>query len=822
MLAVHRVLCGLIVLGGAISTCSAEEPEFRSAVLLGPRKGVGKYRYYAGRWNLVRMRMVNRSDREAVLQTYGFIGDDSALQYSRVQWLPPQSLMEITYPLWVPATPGNRPEGFNLTTHTFETGGSSEQLVRDDSGKLSGDDLIQLSDPISATGLMGPANEVDTNPDAQAVRALVLGCRSKGSFPPQTYDLADNFLPATLDGYAALEKLVIADNRIADDSAATEAVRAWVASGGSLWIMLDQVQTTTVEKLLGERCRLAEVDRVELNSFTLDPVSRKQVAKFQSAEHELPVPFVRVVAPTAQVEYAIDDWPAAFWFDYGSGKVLVTTLGARGWLRPSTKFDDKSDPIDPAIELSSNFFVPATNRGALPEALQPIVEGYVGYSIPGRASVAVALGSFALLLLGSTVVLWRKQRLEWIGVAAPVLSLAFGAALVLTGMRERFSVPSTVVQLQVAEAIPGGELLRVRGVAGTYFSDGRAVPIQGVHGGRIAPDMTGLSNLNRRLTWTDLRSWKWENVEQPAGMRLAEFSTSVALPSPLVASATCDAEGIHGILTQPPKQPPEDAVILASTGRLGVQLDTSGAFHAGPRDTLGAGQFLAAQVLSDEQRRRSHVLETMFGGVNREALPPQPVLIYWTSPLDGGLRFGEDLQTTGTAMVMVPLTWQRPPVGSSVVIPAPLISFRETTGPDGTVQQGLLSSRTGVWQERSSPGATWLRAQIPLELAPLEMQSLVVTVRVVGQMSRLQLSGWKDGRLQVLQTWDKPAGTLRAELTDAAAFPLTRGGVFLIHVAGTGDDPQAAAARDERKSYWQIESLEVEVHANAVEDSGGT
>jgi hypothetical protein len=287
------------------------------------------------------------------------------------------------------------------------------------------------------------------------------------------------------------------------------------------------------------------------------------------------------------------------------------------------------------------------------------------------------------------------------GLVTPGLALIFGAILVTTGLRHQHAVAATIGQLQIAEPVAGGEVLRIRGIAGLYLPDSKLVPISGQAGGRLIPDMTGLAGTNRRLIWTDFNQWHWQNLQQPQGLRLADNATSVRLETPVAVNATVNPEGIRGQLVPGLPTPPEDAVLLTSTGRLGVKLDADGTFTARPDDVLSAEQYLAADVLSDAQIRRSKVLETLLGGESRGRFARQPSLAFWTKPLDGGFRFGDGLQELGEALVLVPIDLRRPAPGTEMSIPSPLVSIREGTGPDGTVPRGVIDARTGDWQEES-------------------------------------------------------------------------------------------------------------------------
>ena len=802
------LLSCLLVL--SFSTCLGDDASFRSSVLLGPRSHGGMYRYYPGRWNAVHVRLTNRLDREALLLSTAYAGDDASVQSARAQWLPPQSMIDVSYPVWIPVPPQGGAESCELHMQLFESVNNQEQLVPDATGKLISSASLLLSNPTASTGLIGPAHADPM--EVKAIQQLYRLSREHNQLPTMIHEMPDSILPAPAEAYSQLDELIVADDRVCDDEAVLEGLREWLSAGGHMWIMMDQMSPTTINRLLGDACDVVEIDRVGLNSFTLTQRTFEGDVDFANGEFEQPIPFVRISSARGKVEYRIDDWPAAFWLDYGAGRILITTLGARGWLPPqydsqpipvepepqppvrsgrgnrgnrgSPQQSSKPLPIEPARKLTSTFFAPRPKIETPPANLPHVVEGYIGYSIPERRWIVGLLGGFAAALFIAIAALWYLRRLEWIGIVTPGLGLAFGAILVLTGFRHQHAVGATVGQLQIAEPVAGGEKLRLNGLAGLYFPDSLPAPIAGQQGGRLAPDMTGLSSMNRRLVWTDFNQWHWENLQQPRGLRLAEYSASARLETPLNIHATLGPEGIRGQLTQGLPAIPEDAVLLTSSGRLGVKLDAAGNFAATPNGVLGVGQNLAADVLSDAQRRRSEVLETLLGGTTRGKFPRQPSLACWTPPIDGGLRFAEGLQELGEALVLVPIEFRRPAPGVDMLIPSPLIQIREGIGPDRSVPVGLIDSRSGEWQERSGSVATWLRLQLPPELAPFEPQSLDVVIRVSGNLGQLKLAGWKDGKPHPLQAWEAPVGVLRASIPDASSLPVGADGS--LPVVGQG------------------------------------
>ncbi|HET6424371.1 MAG TPA: hypothetical protein VFG20_11845, partial [Planctomycetaceae bacterium] len=576
-----------------VVTSFGEEPAipFRSSLQIGPSSGGGQYRYYPERWNSVHVQLTNRLDREAVLLSTAYVGDDASMQYGRAQWLPPQSTMDIAYPVWFPAPSPSQPTACDLHTQLLESDGKEELLVRDTSGKLTSSDLLQLTPDKAPTGFIGPEFDPSQAVERNAIQQLILSSRKLNLLPTMVHEMPNADLPTTPEALSQLDELIIASDRVCHDEAAVAAIRQWLAAGGRLWILLDQVEATTLEQLLGDRCDVAEIDRVELNSFTLSERAFNQTVSRDSGEYEQPVPFVRVDSPAADVEFRINGWPAAFWLDYGAGRVLVTTLGARGWLPPQR--GQEPEAIPPAVALTGKFFGPKSRPESLPKELPPVVEGYIGYTIPSQGLIVGLLGGFAVVLFLTIAALWFARRLEWIGIVTPALAVAFGLLLILTGFRHQHAVGATVGRLQIAESVPGGEILRVRGITGLYVPEGRHVPLAGDEGGRFVPDMRGLEGMNRRLIWTDTGRWHWENLYQPGGLRLAEHTASVRLATPLAVDATFDHDGVQGRLRHGLQTPLEDSVLLTSNGRAGARMNGEGQFSTTAQDFLGPGQYLA-------------------------------------------------------------------------------------------------------------------------------------------------------------------------------------------------------------------------------------
>lgn len=661
------------------------------------------------------------------------------------------------------------------------------------------------------TGIVCPLGLPPEHQEYDRVQELVNTSRQAGVLPLPVHEMGDAFLPAVVEGYRAFDQLIIADSRAALDDAALTAIRLWLASGRRMWLMLDQIDAAAAERLLGESCQLTEIDRVGLTTVALQWKEPNDKIEAAAADYEQPVTFVRVLPGNVEVVATVDGWPAAFWLNYGAGRILVTTLGARGWL---DKQPDQPPRLNsPAATFTTQFFTPESPQRPLPEALESVVQEYVGYAIPQRRLVTGLLGGVSALLVVLALGLWRCGRIEQFGIYGPIVSLIVGGVLVGIGLRQRQSADPTCVQLQMAEVLPDGRSARLRGVAGIYLSDSQPAVLEGIHGGWLTPDTTGLA-VAPRLLWDDVSRWHWDNLQQPAGLRAAEFESSSQFPQPLRASATCGPDGLRGRIDVPDGMRPEEAVVVTANGRIGATLSADGTFSADSTAVFSTQQFVAADVLSDEQRRRARVLEALLTDPDWIGYPQEPMLAFWTPPLDGGLRFSPDLTIQGAALVFAPLSLVRPDSGREIVIPAPLITFREHRGPDGSVPQGLYDYRTRNWQDRTGHTAGWLQYQLPPEFGALRMQNLRVVIRVSGPLGRLELAGWQNNKRAVLQTWNAPVGTLTADIQDVASLPVSPDGTFLIQlIAGEPSEPDTVEKGNIQREYWRIESLSLTIRA---------
>ncbi len=839
------VCCGLLLSGPV----RAEEHKGRVGFSIGLVSPFGIDAYVSKKWGGLNVRLVNPTNEPIELFTSTYFEDNPTLQFGRRVWLPPQSRMQTWHPLLMPEV-GAEVATFPLRTLVMDARQSREVMIRGDSGYLQADSLLRHTTGTHVTGLIDSLSIV-TDENTNAAYELLLASRLGEGLNRQIKSLPDRMIPAGDECLQGLDQLVIADGRVVDDAAGLTAIRRWLFAGGHLWVMLDRVDPRALEFLLGDEFACQVVDRVGLNTVRLEASDVQGKIEHWTREYERPVEFVRVMVEDANVAFTIDGWPAAFWKNCGAGRLLVTTLGPQGWSRPRESGDAQqplsgrrsgrppqssaSAAVEPAgfapgreivlppMQSLAGQFFDLRPAPLLTEAmLEPQMREYVGYAIPSRWLIVSLLMGLSGLLAGLGTWLWRISRLELLGVIGPGLAIMVSLVLVQLGRHQRQVVPASVSSVQFVQTLPGTDDVRVHGVVGLFSAEAGTATVSAKRGGWLMPEMTGQQGITRRMVWTDLEEWQWENLPETAGLRSATFLHSEKTPERIEALATFGLEGVTGRLQTVAGQRPADVILATSAGRLGVELREDGRFLATSQDVFAGDQFLAASLLSDEQNRRRQTLRNLLTDPLRLDYPAAPQLLFWTDPWDLGFQFGEGRKSFGAALVAVPLKFERPPTGTEMALAAPFLPYRGAIGPDDDVPSGLWDHRHRSWLEKSVPAATWLRFQIPAVLLPVQIKSGRLLVQVTGPVGKLEIAGLRQRKEVVpLKTWIDPVGSLTLEITDRELLSLSSDGGLMLRVSGGDPDRPELTNGDmqhgDKTNFWQIESLTLDLHAKTID-----
>jgi hypothetical protein len=804
------------------STCSAKplDSSLPTSVNAGWPAGMG--RYCPQRWGIVAVDSSNSTDHPQEILALLYFTNDPALQYARRSWVPPRAVRRSWMPIRFPAFAADVGMA-ELVSLRLDKSSGAEVAVRDSGGLMRPSIYLAVTHSKTITGVI--SNRADSRVLKKEVADVIVAMKESAHLPRRRASkLHCDFLPPTAESLQSLAHLVIAGDQLASDAAGMSAVRQWLMEGGRLWIMLDQVDPATVELLLGDTFDCQVVDRVGLTRVELNRVDPKLVGSAESpAEFEEPVELVRVITANQNVLYSVNGWPAAFSRPVGSGYVLFTTLGPRGWIRTRTARDPRlinptypSDYIasDALGKLGGRFFPRSQAPILAPERFSPALSRQIGYRIVERNWIVAILGMFCLVLLLVGAWLRRGEQLEkmvWIGPALAAITAVF---LIAIGTRSRHEVPSTVAMAQIAHIESGIEELRITGVTAIFNQNEYNREIGSKRGGVLLPDMTGLGGKTRRMTWTDLDAWHWENLSLPSGIRMATFRTKAESHQTIEARGSFGPTGFTGTIQAGPFTEVSDAIIAMPSHRnLAVNIDPDGGFSAGPDDVLAPGHFINRALLTDRQRHRAEMHRQSLDVGGPVSYPTRPMLLAWARPLDLGFVISEGAKQVGWALLPIPLKVDPVPADTEVVIPSTFVDFRQVAGLDERISSAYGNYRR-EWMVQRRASRIWLRFQIPKEVLPLTIKRATLKLKINAPSWSAHICGVSDMREVPLQTLSGPVGAFQVPIHEPKALTLDDDGGLLLGIVvdqDKGGDLAAADGTRNRGAPWNMESVQLEV-----------
>ncbi len=773
----------------------------------------GVQQYVPGRWGMIAVEVANPADQPAEVLAAMYFAGRQGVQYGRRLWLPPHARRSSWFPVRTPADlPPDKSRVEIQSLLAVQTDGDKDVL----SGSADGRMLHVGMLPVFHERLMTAAilDEAD-----RETHDAIAAMRQSRDLPIMAPTFRDP-MPPTLETLDALDHLVVADDSLPQDPAALVAVRRWLHGGGRMWVLLDRVQPSTVAAILGDAMRVHPVDRVGLTDVRIEGPGDERAEERQVRHFEDPVDLVRVVGADLVPTHRVNGWPASFWQPAGRGRVLFTTLGARAWVRERRAGDPKPKnssqearyvAVGPLASLGSELMQAREPPPLTPEAFRDAAAAQIGYQIVSRRAVGWTLGGFCLALLAAGLGLARAGRLPWLGWIGPGLALAAAGLLGLLGQAARSSVPPTVAIDQLVEVTPGVEDFRVTGWMAVYQPDVRTATLSATRGGVFVPDMIGLEGTPRRMVWTDMDQWHWENLSLPVGVRDGPLSYSAELAEPIRARATFGPEGLSGTFSPGPLEDVSDAILAAPRERsLAVHLASDGAFTAGIADVQAPGHYLGETVLSDRQRQRQQIFQRMLQGRRSPKFPYRPMLLAWASPLDMGFEFGEGVRRSGGALVCVPLELERPAPGTRVAVPPPLLPYESVPLPGQVAGTATFNNLECRWVgPLTDPSRTMLRFQCPEELLPLRVAKAVISVKLNAPSRAVDILGLDGERVVSLARSQGPLGTFQATVDRREVLGLDpQGGLRL----GIGVGPIEGQTTGAITSVgWKIDDVTLEL-----------
>jgi len=795
---------------------------------INPDSRFGSRTYVPEKWGELHLNLENRGATEQNLLCTSYFAGQPTLQFGRQVWLPPHSRLSISHPVLLPKADQLASNSAVVNSLVIDRTGGNEVLLKNDSGQLKHERSLLITPTDRNTGVVAGWTPSDIVP--QDLLDLVIAARVGQALNNKVTILADQFLPADETSLSYLDHLVIADDRLLDDFAALAAVRRWLAAGGRLWVMLDRCNPVILERLLGDDFHGHVVDRVGLTTVRVDKAPSLVLPDGEPGEtvdYDEPVDFARMAVSGMKVWNTVDGWPAAMTRSCGEGRILITTLGPRAWIKPTSTVgpvDKKATPAttspftsrSPMEDLSA-YVLAQRAPDALPQtALQPLAEELVSYQVPKWSLIVGVMGAFLVSLIVIGVWLWRIERLERFGWIGSLLAVLFGIALTGIGMANRHSIPESLSSLQLAQSVSGTDDVSTHGMLAVYRPEESQSPVQATAGGRLWPELTAAEGATHRLVTTDLGTFEWEGLVQPAGLQMYADRTARTIPERLLARATINDQGVVGTFVGQ-SATAGDTILATRHGRMGVDLAADGQFTAAASNVFTPDQYLSATLLGDAQDRRRRILQQLFENQAWKQSLEQPKLLLWLNNWELGFKFGDGLQNQGETLLTVPLELMRPPAGTELLIPSPLLSFATCRPPDGSPPAGFWDDDRYEWQERSGASATWLQFQVPRALLPLKSQKGRLTVKVSGPMGRLDIMSVKDGAAVTLETVENPVGTLEFELNDPDVLAVNRNGELTLGVSADVTANLSDGQARGTANYWRIESLALQLWAVTTE-----
>lgn len=790
----------------------------------------------------------NTGDEAASALSLLYFGDqdDVGPQFGRRAWVPGHSRRTVWIPIKIPldlvSTKIVRGE-LTLRRSTVKTllldqSGDGEQSLRGDNSE------VNESRPFSVDVAKAITVEISDNKmlpkDQSAVSATISSLRIANGLGGGVVRIEDGRLPivaATLD---SAQHIVLSGNRLSHDVPGRSALRNWVQSGGRLWVLLDTMEEETCRRFLGDMCSIEYVDAVELTEFEAVETRTGNILEEQQ-HYEAPVRFVRVLVDGADVEVTVNGWPSAFTSTYGEGRIAFTTIGAAALTRPRRPSDIGSDQGQVALpELSpvANVLFERENPPAVSnEDFAPLIEQSVGYKVAGKGLILCILSAFCLTLLIAGVFLAKADRLGHLVWVAPLAATAATIPLIVVGVQSRHTVPSTVAVIQVIEAVPAGDDLAVHGLAGVYQTEFNDRPIEVASTSVFVPDRAGAEGKAWRMVWDDLNHWTWENISLPAGMRMVPFSLSQQGKDPTRVHGTFGKDGFEGFVESGPLTGIRDAIVASSNHvALGIEISEDGELAGPVSSSLAPGQYSADNLLNDEQTRHLAVFRNMldFGisegidpteddrlRVRGSKFPAQPSLLAWADTVETGFSFNPDARQTGAALLIAPIQFQRPDVGSRVKIPAVFLPYQAVVGHSSGIISIAYNNRIGVWQNVRNRSDSTIRFQLPECVLPFELSQATLRIKINAALRTVSLKSGSFDSMVDIGSEDSPVGTFDYKITDANSLGLDANGG--LHVSILVSDIEQDPTKDiddhsvVQDTTWKIDFIELEVEGQPVE-----
>lgn len=766
-------------------------------------------------WGTLRLELTNRSPSPRDIRAAVFYADQSAVQFGRDLWLPPQSIMTS----WV--TVGPAPAAVSMQSRDLKfqlydrTDSAARVVLPNEDDRLRSRALPYRKREVTTSVLtetvasdLGDPDSLDQS-DARDLPILefVRVFRQSLGLSESVTTIHDRFLPPAVESFDGIDQFVLAGNRLQSDPVGMRTLRNWIQRGGICWVMLDRVEMAQVVPLLGDDCRFTVIDRTSLSTVRLtrhgDDASRADVREF---DHPVPLTRVRLGGSEA-VAYTVDGWPAAFSQTVGRGKIIFTTLDGRAWHRPRLPRERRSPfehypdlPVanEPFERLVGDFVPPERVESLTPAELNTLNSAEIGYQVVGQSSAAAIFVLFLAAIACVGFGIRQTRRPELIGWIAPAIALGFAGLFAALGFQSRHATPATVAAAAIADIQPGTRSGSLSGVVATYRPESGVNSLTMPGGGLYVPDASGLDGQVRKLIQADADTRSWDQLSLPVGVRMGPYRSPIET-GPVTAQAQFSPEGLAGRISLERFPTLSDAVLVANeSSAYGLSLSELGAFTVRPDDRLKPGQYTTGTVVTDRQKRRQDILRRYLNPFPKH-LAGGPHLLVWADSPGQTVTVSSGERVVGNVLMIVPLSMLRPAPGSSVVIPQGFIGIM----PEGLARLTL---------ESSMASEQTVKFRLPMSLMPLDVERATLSLTVRARGRTVTISGLANGKPVPLHEVANPNNPIRLEITNRDLLQPDADGAIRLRIK-IGDRPTASADLRDPDQYvgWTIESLGLDV-----------
>ena len=794
-----------------------------------------------GEWSTLSVRATNPTDedQEALVAV---LFEGGKRQFGRRMWVPARSDRSTWLPIAVPPEIPTESGSVEYSTLVFDAAADREILTRAEGEGLTSSSVLRIShDPVRSTfflpkPLLSPTSaETQQRHDWPAALAAARSTRGLNTTSPE---MVSDFLAPWHAAHRGWDTILLATDRLKNDTAGLATLRHWVHDGGRLWIALESVQPETLAAILGHDCGVEYVDRVALDRYTIHTRDRDNgMEASDDGDHEQPIEMVRVLTSHPDVPATVNGWPAAIWVRCGQGDVLLTTLGPRGWLA-----------ADGASSTDSLRILAARLLAGRPERLdagrfQKSLEQQIGYATPSRLLAGSVLGAFCAALLGAGL-LWGSRRcLDNLAWFVPAASLTAAALLGLVGAANSRRVAPTIAAATLLRLEPAtGEALFDSNAA-VFDQQTRPVAWAGRQRTWVLPDAAQGTN-GERIVWLDDDVETTQNTTTHAGSveRLVIRGAGTIIPG-LVVNGRFGPAGLEGRFEGGPVSNLRDPSIVGMPGpALAVQLAADGTFTAGSTSLMAPEQYNPAAILSDDARWRQETVRRLLlspAQLLREsgrprgqspagiegvlALRRRPWFLGWCDfSADAGWDAPTGFAERSSILALAPLHFERTPAGSPFRIPPNFLPIRLGDGTQG--RSNAFDLRRGEWVKGlTTPTTTQLRFLLPDSVLPCRLDSGQLTLRVNAPSRELEVGAFREGQPVSLLKVAEPNGTYQIDV-GAAELALDAGGAVPITITvsatakeraavakGEGSDFDSAMSDSSLSSTWDIEHVRLTV-----------